>query len=98
MTYQDIESATQTDKSLIKLRELIYRRFNINESESRDTYVVYKTYFKYRQGLQVNDDGVIYYKNRFLVPEVLREHALQILHISHQGVYSMNLFAEDNFF
>ena len=76
MTYQDIVSATQTDKSLIKLRELIYRRFNINESESRDTYIVYKTHFKYRQGLQVNDDGVIYYKNRFLVPEVLRECAI----------------------
>ena len=63
--------------------ELIYRGFDITDSESKDTYITYKTYFKYRQGLQVNDDGVIYYKNQFFVPEVLKEHALQILHIGH---------------
>ena len=46
----------------------------------------------------MNSDGIVYYKNRFLVPEALRKQALQILHISHQGVYSMNLFAEKTFF
>ena len=98
MTYQDIESASQTDNTVNTLRELIKRGFELTDSESRETYIIYKTYCKYRQGLHVNSNGIIYYKNRLLVPAVLRDYALQILHIGHQGVYSMNLFAEDNFF
>ena len=98
MTYQDIESASQADKTINTLCELIRRRFELTSSESRDTYAIYNAYSKYQHELHMNSDGIVYYKNRFLVPEALRKHALQILHIGHEGVYSMNLFAENMFY
>ena len=98
MTYQDIESASRADKTINTLCELIRRRFKLTSSESRDTYMIYNTYSKYRHELHMNSDGIVYYKHRFLLPESLRKQALQILHIGHQGVYSMNLFAENTIF
>ena len=38
MTYQDIESASRMDKTISTLCELIKRRFELTNSESRDTY------------------------------------------------------------
>ena len=94
----DIESASRADKTIVILGELIRRKFELSNDEDTSVYEVYKTYIKYQKELRVNSDGIVFYKNRFLVPQALRAHALEIMHIGHQGVYSMNLFAESNFF
>lgn len=34
-------------------------------------------------------DGVILYKDRIVVPPLLHQHVLSVLHLAHQGVISM---------
>ena len=91
MTYMDVESASSGDKTIVISGELIRREFELSNGEDTSIYDVYKTYSKYRKELSVNSDGIVFYKNRFLVPQALRAHALEIMHIGHQGVYSMYL-------
>ena len=47
-----------------------------------------REFHKFRHGLMVMD-GVVCYKNRVIVPKVLQQRVLEILHTVHQGVSGM---------
>ena len=98
MTYRDVQTATAADETIKTLEHLILNNFKIMNKDNVQVKQVWSEYNRFKNDLHVNEDRIIYYKNRFVLPTALREWALQILHIGHQGVYGMNLFAEKNFF
>ena len=98
MTYWDVKSAAAADESIKMLTHLILNNFKVMDKDNEQIKQVWGEYNRFKNDLLVNEDGIIYYKERFVLPTALREWGLQILHIGHQGVYGMNLFAEKNFF
>ena len=56
-----------------------------------------RDYHKYRHGLVVVD-GVVTYKRRLVIPDVLRSEILETLHAAHQGVSGMINRAEQSVF
>ena len=50
-------------------------------------------FWKSRDALYLGEDGVIMY-NRVVIPKILRQQTLEILHAAHQGVSSMESRAQ----
>ena len=85
ITWLHLQEETRKDRNLVKLVEQIQR--GIPDSVyDKDTEI--REFHKFQHGLMVMD-GVVCYKNRVVVPKVLQQRVLEILHKVHQGVSGM---------
>ena len=75
---------------LTKLIEEIQIGSNEMLKELRD-------FHKYRHSLLVID-GVVIYKNRLVIPKVMKSRVLDTLHAAHQGISSMSNREEQSVF
>ena len=81
ISWSRVYKATQEDKMLVKLIEEIKR----GVPESRyDLEKELRQFHKYRHNLHVVA-GVVCYKDRIVIPKVLREEVLAGIHAAHQG-------------
>ena len=85
---------TTSDENLHTLTEIITSGFPSNR---QDLPQPLQDYYQYRLDLSTFD-GVIFYKDRVVVPPTLREEVLSSLHAAHQGVSSMYARAESSVF
>jgi hypothetical protein len=79
---------------LVRLIEEVER--GIPES-SYDMEHELRVYHKFRHSLYVVD-GVLCYKERLVIPEVLREGVLAAIHATHQGVTGMSWRIDETVF
>ena len=54
-------------------------------------------YFNYKQEISVND-GLLFYQNRLIIPQIKKKEVLQKLHIAHQGINSLQRRARNSVF
>ena len=94
ISWSRVYKATQEDKMLVKLIEEIKR----GVPESRyDLEKELRQFHKYRHNLHVVA-GVICYKDRLIIPVVLREEVLAGIHAAHQGVTGMSGRIDESIF
>ena len=94
LTWPQLQEATKEDIVLTKLMEEIQRGM---PDSSNDMLKELREYHKYRHGLVVVD-GVVTYKRRLVIPDVLRSRVLETLYAAHQGVSGMVNRAEQSVF
>jgi len=85
VTWDRVRLATSSDPDMQTLLETIESGMSNNRSELP---LSMWEYFPFRDNLH-SADGVILYKNRFLVPPSLRQEVLESLHSAHQGASTM---------
>lgn len=94
VTWDDVRVATTSDPLMSLLTQLIEDGI----PEKRDClHPELHQYHQYREHLSTYD-GVILYKDRFVIPTSLREKVLDSLHSAHQGVTQMSSRAESSIF
>ena len=89
-----LQEETRKDNNLVKLMEQI--QCGIPDSVYEMAKEI-REFHKFRHGLMVMD-GVVCYKNRVVIPGVLQQRVLDILHAAHQGVSGMVNRAEQAVF
>ena len=62
-----------------------------------DLPLALRDYHQFRNDLNTVD-GIIVYKDRIVIPPVLRQDVLEALHAAHQGISSMTARAEASVF
>ena len=86
VTWDRVCQCTQEDGTLVKLAEQIERGF----PESRyDLHKDLRVYHEHKDALHVVD-GVVCFKGRLVIPPVLRQEVLDVIHAAHQGVSGMH--------
>ena len=88
--WKTIADETERDSVLSELKKAIDDGFS-------GEYKLISDFFRYRSSLFVQD-GVVLYKDRVVVPSILRSAVLDSLHSAHQGVSSMQLRAQSIIF
>ena len=94
VTCDDVRTATASDPDMSALMDTIHNGFPDTPSAMPSAT---RTYCQYREKIAEND-GVILYKDRIVIPPTLRASVLQALHSAHQGVSIMVSRAEGSFF
>ena len=56
-----------------------------------------KPFWNFRFDLFLTGDGVLWYKDRVVIPGKLKQRVLDVLHSAHQGVVGMNCRAQSCF-
>ena len=79
---------------MIKLVEMIYRGF---PQQSYDIAEDLKPFYKFRHDLHVVG-GIVCYKDRIVIPTMLRQQVLEAIHAAHQGGSGMISRVEDSVF
>jgi len=73
---------TASDDDMIVLADLIENGMPESRTQMPDAL---RDFFQFRDDLSVTD-GVILYKDRIVIPPLLRNEVLDALHAAHQGV------------
>ena len=95
VTWDKVKTATMSDNSLIELIQKIEDGFSNDKKELFETI---QEFFQLLREHLHTADGVIMYKKRIVIPKILRNDILNVLHSGHQGVTSMMSRAEDTVF
>ncbi len=90
----DVANATSDDPDMSKLIELIKNGF---PSTQHLTDPVVRPYFNVRHDLWIQNN-IVMFKNRIVVPKVLRSRCLKILHSAHQGSDGMKARASNSIY
>ena len=85
VTWERVQQAVTVDPVLQELGSLLEEGFPETRNEVGDSV---RKFFKFRENLCMAQ-GVILYKDRVVVPRVLRREIVEGLHAGHQGVVSM---------
>ena len=94
VTWDDVRSATASDRAMCDLVDAIHNGFpDMPSAMPGET----RMYHQYRDKL-TEFDGVILYKDRIVIPPSLRSSVLRALHSAHQGISMMVSRAEGSFF
>ena len=91
LSWEQLCKATQLEMNLL----LQCVRSGFLQDYANDPLI--KLYWQYREALY-EIDGVILYNDRVVIPPSMRQHVLQVLHSSHQGVSSMEARAREIIF
>ena len=79
---QDLQSATQGDVALCKLRDYVYKGWPVHKSAC---FPDVKQYWGMKDTIH-EDDGLLYIGERLIVPTSLRADMLSKLHVGHLGM------------
>ncbi|MEL6803706.1 MAG: RNase H-like domain-containing protein, partial [Bacteroidota bacterium] len=90
ITWEKVKLATCSDNEMQKLLDCVESGFPSCRSELPDNL---HQWFKLREHL-TTEDGVVLYKDRIVVPKLLRPEILSLLHCAHQGTARMLARAE----
>ena len=85
VTWERVQQAAMMDPVMQELGRLLEEGFPETRNEMGDSV---REFFKFRDNLSMAQ-GVILYKDRVVVPRMLRREILEGLHAGHQGVVSM---------
>ena len=94
VTWDRVLKCTQEDSTLVKLAEQIERGF---PDSMHDLHEDLRVYHRHSDKLHVVD-GVVCYKGRLIIPMVLRQEVLDVIHAAHQGVSGMNNRLDESVF
>lgn len=94
VTWDQVRVATTSDSTMTLLRDTI--ESGMPESRN-DLPLSIRDYHPFRDNLHTVD-GIVVYKDRIVIPPVLRNDVLSALHASHQGVSAMISKAEASVF
>ena len=90
LTLTNVALHTTADPNMRSLISVIEEGVPSSPSEMP---VEIRGYFKFKNHLTIRD-GLCFYKNRVVIPELLRQEALRLLHAAHQGTSGMTSRAE----
>jgi phage gp16-like protein len=85
ISWDRLYKATQEDPVMVHLAEMVYRGF---PQRSYDVDEGLKPYYQFIHDLHVVG-GVVCYKDRVIIPTILRTKVLDAIHAAHQGVNGM---------
>ena len=89
VTNDRVRMETGKDPLLIKLMDKLIKAGGTGSKSSIETWdEELKDYKSVKNDLRVQD-GVLFYKHRFVIPETLKSEVLNVLHSAHQGVTGM---------
>ncbi len=91
---RELQTATNTDTELVKLREQIVNGWLEERSQVQ---AIVKPYWDYREELTVYD-GILFKGERVLIPKSMRTEILRLIHSSHQGIVKSKQMARDILF
>ena len=94
VTWDDVRTATASDPDMSALVDATHNGFPDTPSAMPSAT---RMYYQYREKI-TEYDGVIFYKDRIVIPPTLRASVLQALQSAHQGVSMMVSRAEGSFF
>ena len=94
VTWERVKLATASNGDMTRLIDIIESGF---PKFCHELPLALQEYYQFCKHLYTVD-GVILYKNRIVIPTSLRQHALTVLHCTHQGVTSMTARAESTVF
>ena len=94
VTLNRVRIATTSDNNMRELMELIV---DSPRGGLINLPACLSEYYRYRDDLR-EDDGVILFKNRLVIPHSLRQEVLDSLHAAHQGTTAMIARAESSVF
>lgn len=83
-----IANETKDDRLLPRISEFV--RFGWPEKAKKDVELC--PFYRLRYSLELND-GCLYYANRIVIPEKLKEDCLKLLHKEHVGMTRMKMLA-----
>ena len=90
ISWNDVRLATTSDPQMCQLIEYIEDGF----PDRRETlHPEIRPYYQYRDNLKIYD-GIIFYRDRIVMPPSLQEKVLISLHSAHQGISQMISCAE----
>ena len=87
LTADEIAAATDASKAMRDLKKQIQRGFPDSKSKMKDGL---DKYWRVRNRLRINKQGIVTMDDRMVVPDKLRGKACRIAHAAHQGVNSMH--------
>ena len=91
LTWERLCEAADKDAVLVKLMEVVLKGFpESNYDDDEET----KEFNKFRHDMQVAE-RLVFYKDRIIIPAVLRPQVLETIHATHQGVTGMIDRVED---
>ena len=85
VTWDKVKTATQSGESMLQLLDTIVHGF---PTSKLDLPKYIQEYHQYRDDLY-SIDGVVLYKDQIVIPPLLQEDILNILHSAHQSVGPM---------
>ena len=85
VTWERVQQAAMMDPVMQELKRLLEEGFPETRNEMGDSV---REFFKFREHLSMAE-GAILYKDRVVIPRMLRREILEGLHAGHQGVVSM---------
>jgi hypothetical protein len=88
LSWQVLADETHEDHNMQALLETVRKGFTEDDRHLPHA----SEYWRYREALY-EQDGVVLYDDRVVVPPALRQHFLNLLHAAHQGTSSMELRA-----
>ena len=89
ITNDRVRKETEKDPLLIKLMDKLIKAGGTGSKSSIETWdEELEDYKSVKNDLRVQD-GVLFYKHRFVIPETLRNEVLNVLHSAYQGVTGM---------
>ena len=94
VSWERVKAANQSDPKVRILSNYIRYGFPDQKYDLEENV---QDYWQYRQDLSLSD-GVILYKGRTVIPDILRLETLGALHAAHQGITSMTARAQDSIF
>ena len=89
ITHDRVRTETGKDPLLIKLMDKLIKAGGSGSKSSIETWEDDLVDFKNVKDDLGVQDGVLFYKHRFVIPETLRNEVLNVLHSAHQGVTGM---------
>ncbi|XP_046858537.1 uncharacterized protein LOC124451985 [Xenia sp. Carnegie-2017] len=93
-TWDRVRMATASDTTMHDLMNVIESGFPASRN---DLPTPLQEYYQFRHSLYTVD-GVIIYRDRVVIPPLLRKNILEVLHSAHQDISSMTSRAEDSVF
>lgn len=94
VTWDRVREATTSDSDMRTLEEMAADGFPDSKVDMPESI---RTFHQYRDDI-TSTDGVILYKDRVIIPPLLRNEVLSALHAAHQGVSMMTARAESSVF
>ena len=92
ITWEEVKEESKTDQDILDAIAH-FRNGNIKAKMSDETARLVRLRNQIRE-----NDGMLLYKDRPIIPKSLRRRVLEVLHSAHQGVSSMISRAEDSVF
>lgn len=85
LSYQDVDREAKRDPVLKRVTQLCLEGFD--QKSCRDSPAIVP-FYRIRNDLAL-ENGLLFYRNRIVVPAVLRSKVLEVLHEGHQGMVLM---------